>query len=1105
MGSVDDILKKLNDAINEYNSKKNQLGFDVEGKKREIENLSKEANKLAENYKTSKNEANKLKDTASAAMLTIGKNSKEITKDLTSLKTEGNDIDDFFSSVFGNLYAGLNKGNGGFQNISESAGEFAKVLKNVDGANVAFWREYDRRIREVGVTYGISGKKLDQFREGNLNLEKEFVRTGQSIDQLDDGIYALLESTGQVNQLTPDFGKNLGNISRVMGLTVGQTGTLLGSFNNLGLSFNTTTKLLEDLRYSAEKSALNTQKVLNTFSQNFERLNTFAFKNGVQGMMEMVKQSQALKVNMDKVLDLADSFTDPEQTMQFASNIQLLGGSFAQLGDFNKLMYDAAVAPEELAKNIAKASAGMGQFNRETGKLDISFADKMQLKEAAKLMGMTVQDLQKMSTIQAKIADMKSSLNFKPLSEDQLNTLASVAQFNTKSGQYEVKVDGKMKSVASLSDEDIDKLSAAGEQQTFEQLNVQKMDVPEIIATNLQVAKFDTPDFFKSMGLTSENLKKEVNESARSLEGAMGMFKEKFAKPFEDFVGSAVGDNVAKMLRNIGDASSIALGMMSKAFDEFKNSNLGKSMGKAADQAIEGVKQGIKGEKGGILNPDKFEEGKILEGLSHKDGGIPFTIGGKPGFEAEGGEILLTKGVSQDPTLLSIASKVNESAGGKKLYADGGITPTTNNVSNVTQTNNSFLMNTINNENINNINNLYKQINSSIKEDIQKTEILNNNITNVYDKLNDSLQKFTVVTTKNLNEFKLDYKTPNLSLSKQETRTFDFTDQFSKLSKLISEFAGKIDKETGKINFSFGDRLKIKGSADEMGLDFKELFSQIKNILPNINLSKPLDAEKRIEQIFNNITNDLKTDISTIDTRSKNIGQSFNNISNNLMTNSNIVDNKTKNIEQSFTNISSTLKTDALTNINKIKNIEQPIGSVSKIGFGNYAMPDFKKIIIEGLGSKENISENKNRIIEQAYTNLSNNIKYSNVNTDNTKKLEQISNVFTTKNENITKMIDKTQGGLVEKRGDMSLGNVGVNGSVQVTGKIDPINVKVSIEGSTSTKEMVLSDDKLQNKIHSIVSERINNMNIYTQFLTKKDTGIDSGKKPVIHGITDVG
>jgi len=266
-------------------------------------------------------------------------------------------------------------------------------MNNTGGANTAFWREYARRIRDVGVEYGLSGERLEGFRETNLELERQFVGTGKEVSELKDGINNLYETTGQVNQLTPEFGRNLGNISKVMGLSTGEVGRFMGSFMNLNVSFQSTTKILEDLRYAAEKSALNTNKVLQTFTSNFEKLNTYSFSKGVQGMMDMVVQSQKLKINMDSVLKLSDDFTDPEKTMEFASNMQMLGGSFAQLGDFNQLMYDAAVAPEELAKNIANASASVGTFNRETGKLDLSFADRLQMKEFSKATGMSMEEL----------------------------------------------------------------------------------------------------------------------------------------------------------------------------------------------------------------------------------------------------------------------------------------------------------------------------------------------------------------------------------------------------------------------------------------------------------------------------------------------------------------------------------------------------------------------------------------------------------------------------------------------------------------------------------------------------------------------------------------
>ena len=80
--------------------------------------------------------------------------------------------------------------------------------------------------------------------------------------------------------------------------------------------------------------------------------------------------------------------------------------------------------------------------------------------------------------------------------------------------------------------------------------------------------------------------------------------------------------------------------------------------------------------KGGYLKQEKYSKGDILKGRSHAQGGIPFTIGGQAGFEAEGDEIILTKGVSKNPNLLNMASAINVAGGGKK-FASGGILGTT--------------------------------------------------------------------------------------------------------------------------------------------------------------------------------------------------------------------------------------------------------------------------------------------------------------------------------------------------------------------------------------------------------------------------------------------
>jgi len=75
----------------------------------------------------------------------------------------------------------------------------------------------------------------------------------------------------------------------------------------------------------------------------------------------------------------------------------------------------------------------------------------------------------------------------------------------------------------------------------------------------------------------------------------------------------------------------------------------------------------------------KFSEGTVLSGKTHPEGGIPLysPSGGFYG-EAEDKETILTAGVSENPQLMDIASRINVLGGGKTLsnnsgfFAEGG-------------------------------------------------------------------------------------------------------------------------------------------------------------------------------------------------------------------------------------------------------------------------------------------------------------------------------------------------------------------------------------------------------------------------------------------------
>ena len=74
------------------------------------------------------------------------------------------------------------------------------------------------------------------------------------------------------------------------------------------------------------------------------------------------------------------------------------------------------------------------------------------------------------------------------------------------------------------------------------------------------------------------------------------------------------------------------------------------------------------------INAVKFQEGGVLQGPAHSEGGIPIRIAGGRVVEAEGGEIIVNKNIWTRPDFVAAISEMNYRTGGKK-FASGGILP----------------------------------------------------------------------------------------------------------------------------------------------------------------------------------------------------------------------------------------------------------------------------------------------------------------------------------------------------------------------------------------------------------------------------------------------
>ncbi|MCI1187878.1 hypothetical protein MON38_10640 [Hymenobacter sp. DH14] len=213
-------------------------------------------------------------------------------------------------------------------------------------------------------------------------------------------------------------------------------------------------------------------------------------------------------------------------------------------------------------------------------------------------------------------------------------------------------------------------------------------------AARLVLAKHHNQDVTKAekeltRALNSELLKRTEKENAeyqQRLDVASAFGQEigsLFAQTLND-TGASLEDFAAKVLILILDSleKAVLAAQAETVANAIAKGGVYGIIEAAAEVAL--ITAAFEGAKAIISKPSskQFAEGTVLGGPSHANGGIQlFSPSGHHYGEAEGGEIIMTKGVWNNPLLRPLASTLNVLGGGAPLMprvhmAVGGVTAT---------------------------------------------------------------------------------------------------------------------------------------------------------------------------------------------------------------------------------------------------------------------------------------------------------------------------------------------------------------------------------------------------------------------------------------------
>jgi hypothetical protein len=197
------------------------------------------------------------------------------------------------------------------------------------------------------------------------------------------------------------------------GTTLGAEGAaqMASSMDMFGISVVGARDKVQETVDLAHKMGMNASKVLKSLQQNLKLAQTYNFKKGISGVIEMTAYSEKLKINMQSIAGFAAQVSNPEGAVEAAATLQTLGGAWAQLADPFRLMYEARNDMESFTKSIGEATAGTFRFNRVTGEVDKSALELSRLREVAKATNIPFEELSEIAHRMAMTKSIDMDIN----------------------------------------------------------------------------------------------------------------------------------------------------------------------------------------------------------------------------------------------------------------------------------------------------------------------------------------------------------------------------------------------------------------------------------------------------------------------------------------------------------------------------------------------------------------------------------------------------------------------------------------------------------------------------------------------------------------------
>ena len=334
------------------------------------------------------------------------------------------------------------------QVINKTLGDYKSGLKSA-------WRylmDSDKVIKNTVLNLGLSGSKAAEMR-GSFEESARFVaHIGGNLEDVQKIMEGFADETGRARALSAQMVEDIALIGKGTGLGIEQ-GTKLGAqFELMGINAKSAMDYVQNVVDTSERMGVNTTKVLKNVTDNFKKLQTMSFQQGVKGYAQMAQYAEKMKIDMNSTFNAMDKVKTLEGAIDTFANLQVLGGEFAKQ-DFLEMFYLKRNDPKRFQERINEMTKGVVTFRKMAdGSMQkfISPADRDRLEQAEKVLGMQTGELTTQALRMAEMQRLRGKMQGMGLSPAEKELIEGAAVFNTETGAFEAKIGNQMKDITTL-------------------------------------------------------------------------------------------------------------------------------------------------------------------------------------------------------------------------------------------------------------------------------------------------------------------------------------------------------------------------------------------------------------------------------------------------------------------------------------------------------------------------------------------------------------------------------------------------------------------------------------------------------------------------------